>query len=100
MKVEKIAFEGPKVPDRGYTIRASYLCQPNEGDALVEIFKDSKPLRCFTFPAYKIWNLSAHFEEIVESEISNNIDGYANAASTGLGGSVGIRLVKNNSNNP
>lgn len=33
--IEKVAFEGPKQTDRGFTIRASYLASPNDGDALI-----------------------------------------------------------------
>ena len=84
-EVEKIAFES-KEPDRGYTVRASYLKSPPAGDALVEIFKDGQPLRSFTFPAYKIWNIAAHFSDIVDGEIANHAGGYALAASDGLGG--------------
>lgn len=87
MKVEKIAFES-KQPDRGYTIKASYLEKPNDGDALIEIFKDAQPLRCFTFPAYKIWNLAAHFHDIVDGEIAGNDSGYRMAAWDGISGAI------------
>lgn len=70
MEIEKIAFES-KEPDRGYTIKASFLKKPNDGDALVEIFKDGIKLREFMFPAYKIWNIAAHFRDIVDGEIEN-----------------------------
>jgi hypothetical protein len=82
--VDKIAFEGPKSPDRGYTIRVSYLKPPHNGDALVEVIKDTKPLRHFLFPAYKIYNLQAHFSEIVDSEIEGNKKGYEEAAWNGF----------------
>ena len=91
IEIEKIAFES-KVAYRGYTVKASYLTKP-EGQALVEIFKDGLPVRKFLFPAYKIWNIAAHFHDIVEGEIQNNSSGYAIAASDGLGGSCGIILV-------
>jgi hypothetical protein len=42
----KLAFEGPRTPDRGFTIRATYLEEP-KGDALIEIFRDGKPHREF-----------------------------------------------------
>ena len=85
--VDSLAFEGPKSgPDRGYTVRASYLKEPHKGDALVEIFKDAQRLRQFTFPAYKIWNIAAHFKDIVDGEIEKSSSGYAMAASDGLGG--------------
>lgn len=85
--VDSLAFEGPTSgPDRGYTVRASYLKEPHKGDALVEIFKDGQPLRSFMFPAYKIWNIAAHFRDIVDSEIEKSASGYVMAASDGLGG--------------
>ena len=40
---EKIAFES-KEPDRGFTVRVSYLKQPNDGNAMVEVFRDGRPL--------------------------------------------------------
>lgn len=83
-KIEKVAFES-KEPDRGYTVKASYLIEPAQ-DALVEIFKDGEVVRKFLFPAYKIWNIAAHFSEIVDSEIEKTASGYARAASDGLGG--------------
>ena len=85
--VDSIAFEGPRSgPDRGYTVRASYLKDPHKGDALVEILKDGQPHRSFTFPAYKVWNIAAHFHNIVDGEIEKSASGYAMAASDGLGG--------------
>lgn len=85
MKIGKVAFEGPNEPDRGYTIKVSYLLEP-KGEAFVEIFKDKAPVRQFLFPAYKIYNLQAHFKDIVDGEIENNDGGYCMAASTGLEG--------------
>jgi len=93
MDIEEIAFES-KEPDRGYTVRASYLKQPNAGDALIEIFKDGAPHRQFTFPAYKIWNIAAHFSDIVDGEIAGDVSGYAMAASDGLGGFAAMTPVK------
>ena len=84
MKVKKIAFETH--PDRGYTARASYLEKPDSGNALIEIFKDGKPLRQFLFPAYKIWNISAHFPDIVDGEIAESSRGYEMAAWDGIQG--------------
>jgi hypothetical protein len=83
--IEKVAFEGPKTPDRGYTIRVSYLKPPANRDALVEVFKDGEKVREFLFPAYKIYNLQAHFGEIVDSEMEKNDNGYRQAAWTGIG---------------
>lgn len=86
---EQLAFK--RTDDyKGYNISAWYLESPNNGNALIEIFKDGEIVRKFLFPAYKIYNLQAHFEDIVESEINNNTHGYEEAASSGLGGSVPI----------
>lgn len=85
-EVESVAFEGPRVPDRGYTIRASYLKAPHAADALIEIMKDGQPVRRFMFPSYKIYNLSAHFRDIVDGEIENSAKGYEMAASNGISG--------------
>lgn len=87
-EVESVAFEGPKTPDRGYTIRASYLKEPHAADALIEVMKDGQPLRRFLFPAYKIYNLQAHFHDIVDGEIENSAKGYEMAAWNGISGAV------------
>lgn len=83
-EIEKAAFEGPKEPDRGYTVKASFLKEPNAGDALIEVFKEGKLVREFLFPAYKIWNIAAHFKDIVDGEIENSDSGYRAAAWTGF----------------
>lgn len=87
MEIEKLAFES-KEPDRGYTVKAYYLKQPNNGDALIEVFKDGNSLRKFTFPAYKIWNIAAHFSDIVDGEIENSTIGYEMAAWNGIDGVI------------
>ncbi len=78
MEIDKIAFES-EIPDRGYTVRASYLKSPDDADALIEIFRDLKPLRQFRIPAYKIWNVAAHFSDIVDGELENNLSVYQEA---------------------
>ena len=83
-EIDKVAFEGPNIPDRGYTMRASYLKAPRNGDALIEVMKDGQPLRRFLFPAYKIYNLQAHFRDIVDGEIVKSASGYKMAAWNGL----------------
>jgi len=74
-----------KSPDRGFTIKAFYLQQPNDGDALVEIYREEKPYRRFLYPAYKVWNIAAHFDDIVNGEIEGNFSGYDLAGWTGFG---------------
>lgn len=73
---------------RGYNIKAWYLPQSNNGDARIELLKDGAVIRTFNYPAYKIWNLAAHFEDIVDGEIQGDDSGYRTAGSDGLGGCV------------
>jgi hypothetical protein len=80
--IEKLAYES-KAPDRGFTVKAHYLTEPR-GDALVEIFKDGEPYRRFLYPAYKVWNIAAHFSDIVDGEIDGNMSGYDLAGWTGF----------------
>lgn len=88
----KPAFD---INDRGYNVKAFYLkdTKTEKGDSIIEIRKGEDIVKSFIFPSYKIWNIAAHFSDIVDSEIAKNNKGYAEAASTGLGGSVGIRQV-------
>jgi len=90
MEKEKLAFEKE---DRGYTVKAWYL-KEDTGDAFVEIKKGNSIIREFKFPAYKIWNIAAHFSDIVDSEIAKNQQGYEMAAWNGISNSVVI-LPKN-----
>lgn len=75
-EIEKIAFEGPKTPDHGYAMRADYLKSPFQQDALITVFKDGQKVREFLWPAYKIWNLIAHFPDIVDGEVEGSPRGY------------------------
>ena len=86
MKIEiEVLEEAFACKDRGFTVKAYYLREPNDGDALVEIYRDEKPYRRFLFPAYKIWNIAAHFADIVDEEIEGNYSGYDLAGWTGFG---------------
>ena len=80
--IDKLAFES-KEPDRGFTARASYLLEP-AGEALVEIERDGKPYRRFLYPAYKVWNIAAHFSDIVSGEIEGDFSGYDMAGWNGF----------------
>ncbi|MGH7261521.1 MAG: hypothetical protein ACREI9_12715 [Nitrospiraceae bacterium] len=83
---EKVIFEGPNQPDRGYTVKATDLedIETSRGDALIEIFKEGELVRSFVFPAYKVWNIVAHFGDIVDGEIANHDAGYRKAAWDGI----------------
>jgi hypothetical protein len=80
--IEKQAFSSPA--DRGFTAKAWYLKEPNAGDALIEVFRNGEPYRRFLYPACKIWNIAAHFGDIVTSEIESNMESYDLAGWTGF----------------
>lgn len=83
-EIEAVAYDSREKPDRGYAVRACYLKEPNDGDALIEIFKDGEVLRSFRYPAYRIWNIAAHFSDIVDGEIEKNDSGYRAANWNGI----------------
>lgn len=83
-EIESVAYDSASKPDRGYTVRASYLKPPRNGDALIEIHKDGQLVREFIYPAYRIWNIAAHFSEIVDGEIANHDGGYRAANWNGI----------------
>lgn len=74
------------ITDMGYNVRAWYLKDTTieKGEAIIEIRKDENLIQKFIFPAYKIWNIAAHFKDIIDSEEKKNVEGYQIAASTGL----------------
>jgi hypothetical protein len=65
MKFGNVAFDSSEAPYKGFSIKATYLEAP-KGDAFIEIFRGGEAHRSFLYPAYKIWNLAAHFEDIVD----------------------------------
>lgn len=79
IKVEKLAFQGVQ---RGFLFQAWYLIEP-KGDALVQIWTEGK-FKEFLFPAYKIWNIPAHANDIIDSELAGDLEGYRKAAWTGF----------------
>jgi len=85
-----------EINDRGFSVTAWYLLDTTEsaGAALIEISKDSVLVRRFEMPSYKIWNIAAHFGDIVDSEIAKDTEGYELATSDGLGGHVGLRSLQ------
>lgn len=88
--IDKLAFESPEI--KGHKISAWYLHEP-KADCLVKVSKGELIIREFLYPGYKVWNLAAHAEEIIESEIDKNVEGYRCAGSDGLGGGVMPRPV-------
>ena len=57
---------------------------------MIEVMKDGQAVRKFLFPAYKIYNLQAHFRDIVDGEIENSSKGYEMAAWDGISGAAFI----------
>ena len=80
------------IDDRGFNVKCWYLKDTDiaKGDALIKITYNGNKVREFIFPAYKIWNIAAHFHDIVDGELSKDDKerGYIIAASTGLEGLV------------
>lgn len=81
---KEVAFESDH---RGYHFKATYLEQPT-GEALIEIAKDGLIVREFLFPAYKIWNIAAHADDICEGLEKESDRGLLIAGSDGLGGNA------------
>jgi hypothetical protein len=75
-----------EIIDRGFRVRAWRLedTETEKGDALVTIERDGSPLREFIYPAYRIYNIAAHFSDIVDGEIKNSSKGYEMANWNGL----------------
>lgn len=80
------------IDNRGFNVKAWYLrnTEASKGDALIEVRYGDKVIRRFLFSSYKIWNIAAHFDDIVSGELSKDDQerGYRIAASTGLEGLV------------
>jgi hypothetical protein len=85
IKMTKPDFE---ITDRNYKVRAWGNYKEDSRDALIEIQKDGEAYKEFEYPSYKIWNIAAHFRDIVDSEIAENDRGYRIAGSTGFGGVI------------
>jgi len=75
--------------DRDFHVSAWHLknTEESKGDAFVELKYKDKIIRQFLFPSYKIWNIAAHFSDIVDGEISKDDKerGYRMAAWNGIG---------------
>lgn len=65
---KKIAF---KEKHKNFSVIAYYLEDENP-NALIVVKKDNKIYKKFEYPAYRIWNIAAHFSEMVENELYEN----------------------------
>lgn len=91
--IDKLAFESIQ-PRNGFTLKVFYLSQP-DGQALAEIYYNDQPYKRFLWPSYKIFNLQAHWEDIVQSEISGDHAGYDVAGWTGFN-VIAPSIINNN----
>ncbi len=73
------------IDDRSFNVKAWYLenTEKLKGDALIEVKYKNTLIREFIMPAYKIYNIAAHFSDIVNGELSedNKTNGYEIALS-------------------
>lgn len=79
------------IEHRGFTAQCWYLSdtESSKGDAYIEIKRDGEMVWSFLYPAYKVYNIAAHFNDIVDGKLSSDKEsGYRKAGSTGLGGCV------------
>lgn len=73
-RVVQVAYDTRATPYRGYAVSASYLRAPHDQNALINIFKDGSIHRSFEYPAYRIYNIAAHFSEMVDNELDGGDD--------------------------
>jgi hypothetical protein len=93
--MEKDILEWSRKQDyKGFNIHCWRLKGNPHKDVLIEIWKDGKILREFLYPAYKQYNLQAHFEDIVEGELQNSTSGYEAASWNGI--TNAIIIIPNN----
>jgi len=78
------------IDDRGFNIKAWYLkdTETEQGDALIRITRKDGLFKEAVYPAYKIYNIAAHSDDIITSEINGDQRGYLIAGLTGLGGYI------------
>jgi len=57
----KLVFD---VSERGYRMKAWY--QGKQPNALVKVYKGRKLFWRGFYPAYRIWNLAAHFGDMID----------------------------------
>jgi len=81
---EKLAF---KETYRGYSVEM-YWGEGADARGIVTREQDGKKLLEFSYPAYKIFNIQAHWSDIVDGELQGDKSGWAIAGSDGLGGMI------------
>jgi hypothetical protein len=84
MEIESKAY---KFNEKNYTFECWYLKEPS-GEALIRITKDDKVVREFLFPSYKIYNITAHADDIIKGLENESDEGLRIAGSDGLFGNA------------
>ena len=84
---EKLAF---KVEYKGFVAEGYWGAG---ADGRVVVTRDGQLFKEFAYPAYKIFNIAAHWQDIVEGELQNSDEGYHAAGWDGLGGYVMPKAV-------
>ena len=67
--VAQVAYDTRERPYRGFAVKASYLAAPHDQDALIEYFRDGELWKSFRYPAYRIYNIAAHFTDNVDEHL-------------------------------
>jgi hypothetical protein len=68
-QVALVAYDTSEEPYRGFHVRASYLKAPKDRDAWIEIYRLGSVWRSYYYPAYRIYNIAAHFTDMVDGQI-------------------------------
>lgn len=79
---EKQAF---KVEHKGFTAEGFW---GDGADGRVVVTKDGAIVKEFTYPAYKIFNVAAHWRDIIDGELAETGDGWLLAGWSGFGAYV------------
>jgi len=77
---DTVAFE---TEARGLKFVATYLTAPKD-KALIEISRDGQMVKSLLWPAYKVWNIAAHADDVA-ADIE---DGLTTAGAVGFGANV------------
>ena len=57
-------------------------------DGRVVVSKDGEQIKEFAYPAYKIFNIAAHWHDIIDGELEGNGNGWLLAGWSGFGACV------------
>lgn len=68
--IESVAYDTSGRPYRSFSVRASYV--KDSQNAWIEVTRDGQVIRGFEYPAYRIWNIAAHFSEYVDDLLTDD----------------------------